>query len=227
MIDLTDIGRDYAMGEVRVHALAGVTLSIEAGESVAILGPSGSGKSTLLHVIGCLDTPTSGSYRLDGVEVARLGPAELAAVRNEKIGFVFQSFHLLPRSSALENVMLPLRLAGVGLGERRRRATELLERFGLGDRLRHRPAELSGGQQQRVALARALANRPRLLLADEPTGNLDSQSGADVMTLLGELNEAGTTLVVVTHDEELARASRRVIRMHDGRVVEDAGVAVG
>ena len=221
MIQLEDVGRDYTLGSTLVRALDSVNMSVAEGERLAILGPSGSGKSTLLHVLGCLDRPTSGRYRLDGVDVAGLDRDGLAAVRCEKVGFVFQRFHLMARQTALENVALPMRFAGVATGERRRRATELLTRVGLEDRLDHRPGELSGGQQQRVAVARALANRPRVLMADEPTGNLDSSSGEEVLQLLLELNGEGTTLLVVTHDEDLATRMGRVVRMLDGRVVKD------
>jgi len=221
MIRLEAVSKHHVMGATVVRALHEVDCSVERGEHVAVLGPSGSGKSTLLHVIGCLDTPTAGRYLLDGDDVSRLDPNRLAAVRNGRFGFVFQSFCLLPRSTALENVALPLRLAGVGRREREARAALLLDRVGLADRVRHRPGELSGGQQQRVAIARALANRPDVVLADEPTGNLDSRSGAEILTLLEELNAEGQTLVVVTHDEELAAHARRVVHMLDGRIQSD------
>ncbi len=223
MIELNDVGRDYTLGTTLVRALDAVNLHVEAGERLAILGPSGSGKSTLLHVLGCLDRPSRGSYHLDGVDVASLDRDELAAARCEKVGFVFQRFHLMPRQTALENVALPMRFAGMGAGERRRRAAQLLERVGLADRAQHRPGELSGGQQQRVAVARALANRPQILMADEPSGNLDSHSGEEIFELLLELNREGSTLVVVTHDEELAARLGRVVRMLDGRIVSDSG----
>ena len=221
MIQLEGIEKEYDQGEGAVHALREVDLCVEAGEWIAVLGQSGSGKSTLLHVIGCLDTPSRGRYLIDGEDVAGLDRNQLAALRNRRFGFVFQAFHLMPRASALENVALPLRFAGVPAEERRVRATELLCRVGLGDRLAHRPPELSGGQQQRVAVARALANRPDVILADEPTGNLDSHSGAEILALLEELNSEGQTLVVVTHDEGLAERAGRVIRMLDGRIVSD------
>ena len=223
MIELTGIDKEYAQGESTVHALRAVDLLVEAGESISILGPSGSGKSTLLHVIGCLDTPTRGRYLLEGEEVGSLDPGRMAEVRNRRFGFVFQSFHLLPRLSALENVAMPLRFAGKSTAEQRERAAALLERVGLTDRLTHRPSELSGGQQQRVAIARALANRPAVLLADEPTGNLDSHSGEEVVALLEELNGEGQTVIVVTHDEGLAARTSRVIRMLDGGIVADSG----
>ena len=223
MIELSGIAREYFQGTSAVRALREVDLSIDRGESIAILGPSGSGKSTLLHVLGCLDTPTQGRYTIDGEDALSLDRNRLAELRNRRFGFVFQAFHLMPRSTALENVALPLRFAGMALGERRRRALELLERVGLADRVDHLPTELSGGQQQRVAVARALACRPDVILADEPTGNLDSQSGTEIMALLDELNREGQTLVVVTHDEQLAARARRVIRVLDGRVVSDTG----
>jgi putative ABC transport system ATP-binding protein len=225
VIQLEGVSREYETGGARVHALRGVDLSIESGESVALLGPSGSGKSTLLHVVGCLDRPSAGTYRFAGRDVGSLSLDELAALRNGEFGFVFQRFHLMPRATALENVALPMRFAGVPGPERRRRAAELLARVGLSDRVRHRPAELSGGQQQRVAIARALANRPRVLLADEPTGNLDSESGAEIVALLQELHTEGATLIVVTHDEGLASRAHRVLRMHDGGIVADERVA--
>ncbi|MHC4379505.1 MAG: ABC transporter ATP-binding protein [Planctomycetota bacterium] len=221
MIEMQSISREYAQGESVVHALRDVSLRIEAGSYLSILGPSGSGKSTLMHLLGCLDTPTSGTYLLDGVEVGQLDVDAKARLRNRTIGFVFQRFHLMPRSTALQNVMMPMRFAGVAAADRKRRAKDLLERMGLGDRADHRPSELSGGQQQRVAIARALANRPPLLLADEPTGNLDSQSGNSIISLLEELHVEGTTVAVVTHDEELARRTHRVVRMLDGRIASD------
>ena len=203
-----------------MHALRGVDLAFEPGEYVALLGPSGSGKSTLLHILGCLDRPTSGTYHLDDIDTGGLDINGLAEIRNGKIGFVFQSFQLMPRLSALENVGMPMLFAGIRAGERRERAATLLDRVGLAPRAQHRPAELSGGQQQRVAIARALANRPSVLLADEPTGNLDSRSGQEIIRLLEELRDEGRTVIVVTHDEALARRARRVVRLLDGRVVE-------
>jgi putative ABC transport system ATP-binding protein len=222
MIELNDITKVYRMGDIEVQALRGVSLRVDAGEWVAITGASGSGKSTLMNIIGCLDRPTSGSYRLDGTEVATMDDRALAAVRNRKIGFVFQGFNLLARTSALANVELPLVYGGKGdHSERRRRAVAELERVGLGDRLEHRPNELSGGQQQRVAIARALVNDPALILADEPTGNLDSKSGDEIMDLFDSLHQQGMTLVVVTHDPDVAARAARIIHIKDGQVESD------
>jgi putative ABC transport system ATP-binding protein len=227
MIELSDITKVYRMGSagtaaLEVRALNGVSLCVEAGEWVAITGASGSGKSTLMNIIGCLDRPTAGSYRLDGTEVATMSDRALATVRNQKIGFVFQTFNLLARTSALANVELPLVYAGAGdRADRRRRAIAALERVGLGDRLEHRPNELSGGQQQRVAIARALINKPSIILADEPTGNLDSRSGAEIMDLFHDLHRQGMTLVMVTHDAEIAGQAERIVHIKDGRVESD------
>jgi putative ABC transport system ATP-binding protein len=220
LISLHDVRKVYHMEEVDVPALNGVSLDIAAGEFVAIMGHSGSGKSTLLNLLGCLDQPDSGRYVLDGQEVAGLGPDDLAGIRNRKIGFVFQNFNLLPRTSALENVELPLYYGPPIRGvERRERARSLLVRLGLGDRLAHHPGQLSGGQQQRVAIARALVNHPPLILADEPTGNLDSRSADDIMALFQELNRDGITLVMVTHEPDIARYAKRTINMKDGMIV--------
>ncbi|OGO69492.1 MAG: macrolide ABC transporter ATP-binding protein [Chloroflexi bacterium RBG_19FT_COMBO_62_14] len=221
VIDAEALVKTYKMGEVEVHALRGVSLKVRPGEVLSIMGPSGSGKSTLMNLIGCLDRPSTGSYRLDGEQVSDLSDDELAEIRSRKVGFVFQSFNLLGRQTALANVELPMRYAGVARG-RRQRATEALEAVGLGDRLRHRPNELSGGQQQRVAIARALVNSPSIVLADEPTGNLDSKSGDEVMRyLLGLNKDLGTTLVFVTHDPEIAARTKRIVRLFDGEIVED------
>ncbi len=221
LIEIRGLERHYRMGTEVVRALDGVDLDVERGEYVAIMGPSGSGKSTLMNLIGCLDTPTAGRYRLAGKEVSGMDDAELATIRNAEIGFVFQTFNLLPRTSALANVELPLVYARVPRAERRRRAREALERVGLGDRLGHQPSELSGGQRQRVAIARALVNSPSILLADEPTGNLDSRTSEEIMALVAELNDAGNTIVLVTHEEDIAAHARRIVRLRDGRVVED------
>jgi putative ABC transport system ATP-binding protein len=215
------IGKTFVAGGQRVEVLADVDLRIERGELVAIMGPSGSGKSTLLNVLGCLDRPTTGRYRLAGRTVSDLGVGEVAALRNRHIGFVFQSFNLLPRLTAVQNVELPLVYAGASARERRRRAVELLEGMGLGERAHHLPQQLSGGQQQRVAIARAIANRPALILADEPTGSLDSQSGRAILALFQTLNRSGVTLVMVTHDASVARHARRIVAVRDGRIVSD------
>ena len=215
---LRDVRRDYPLGDEPVHAVRSVSLEIADGEYVAVVGPSGCGKSTLLNLIGAIDRPTAGQVEIAGRDVSRLRDAEATRFRLLHVGFVFQRFYLLPALSALENVVLPMAEAGVSRAERRARAAELLAYVGLAARARHRPSQLSGGEQQRVAIARALANRPRLLLADEPTGELDAATGAEVIALLGRLNAEGTTVVVVTHDDELARAARRVVRMRDGRI---------
>jgi putative ABC transport system ATP-binding protein len=226
VIELYDVGKVYEMGTVRVDALRGVTLRIDEGEYVAIMGPSGSGKSTLMHILGCLDVPTSGSYRLAGEDVSVMDDVELAEVRNRRIGFVFQQFNLLPSLTALRNVELPLSYAAVDRSRRQLRAREALQRVGLGDRLDHRPNELSGGQQQRVAVARALATDPALVLADEPTGNLDSTATADVLALFDELHHAGRTVVLITHEAEVAERAARIIRIRDGAIVSDLAGAV-
>ncbi|MFN2632611.1 MAG: ABC transporter ATP-binding protein [Thermoanaerobaculia bacterium] len=221
LIDIRDITKVYQMGQEQVHALSGVTVGVDRGEYVAVMGPSGSGKSTLMNLIGCLDTPSSGSYVLNGREVAQMTDDELAAIRNQEIGFVFQTFNLLPRTSALQQVELPLVYSGLGRKERRERAIKSLESVGLADRMSHQPNELSGGQRQRVAVARALINNPSILLADEPTGNLDSQTGNEIMALFEDLNRRGNTIVLVTHEEDVAAHARRIVRLRDGKIRED------
>ena len=221
VIDIHDIERNFTMGDTLVRALHGVSLRIEPGEYVAIVGPSGSGKTTLMNVLGCLDTPTSGTYFLDGEEVSQLDDDALSHVRNEKIGFVFQTFNLLPRATALDNVALPLVYARTGRRERREAAKQALVRDELADRSEHRPDQLSGGQRQRVAIARALVNQPKLLLADEPTGNLDQRTGAEIIDLFETLNREGVTMVVVTHDPGIARRARRRVQIVDGEIVAD------
>jgi putative ABC transport system ATP-binding protein len=218
IIDLNDAFRTYDLGKIQVHALAGATLRVDEGEFVSIVGPSGSGKSTLMNILGCLDRPTSGSYRLDGTAVDALDDDALAAVRSRTIGFVFQSYNLLPRTSAVDNVATPLLYQGVPRGERVARARAALERMGLADRLDHEPSELSGGQQQRVAIARALVTEPRLILADEPTGNLDSSTGEEVLQLFHALNDAGATIVLITHDPDVAVRATRQVHVRDGRI---------
>ena len=225
MIEMNSIRKVYSTGKMEVEALRGVNLSIGSNEYVSIVGPSGSGKSTLMNLIGCLDTPTSGVYTLSGDNVAGLDRNQLAEVRNKRIGFVFQSFNLLPYASALENVALPLLFAGVSDKRRNERAKEMLDRVGLGDRMDHKPTELSGGQMQRVAIARALANEPAIILADEPTGNLDSASGHAIADLFGELHAAGQTIVMITHDNGLARIASRSVHIRDGEIVEDNRLA--
>ncbi|KAB2660507.1 MAG: ABC transporter ATP-binding protein [Verrucomicrobia bacterium] len=221
LLQLTKISRRYVMGSETIHALREIDVSIERGEYVAIMGPSGSGKSTLMNLLGCLDTPSSGEFHLNGSDVSRMDDNQLAELRNREIGFVFQSFHLLPRSDALHNVELPLIYSGMPPARRRQRALEVLDHVGLGDRVHHKPNEMSGGQRQRVAIARALVNNPSILLADEPTGNLDSRTGDEIMVLFEELWRKGNTIILVTHEEVVARHARRIIRLHDGLIASD------
>jgi len=221
LIRLRGIEKTYTVGIQEVPAVRGVDLDVARGEYLAIMGSSGSGKSTLMNLLGCLDTPTAGSYELNGRDVSGLGEDELASVRNRQVGFVFQTFNLLPRSTAQQNVELPLIYAGAGVAERRDRAVTALEQVGLGDRMHHRPNELSGGQRQRVAIARALVSEPSLILADEPTGNLDSQTSAEIMALLGDLDRGGRTVILVTHETDIAAYTRRIIRLHDGCIDSD------
>jgi putative ABC transport system ATP-binding protein len=221
LIETVDLWKTYIMGTEEIHALRGVSISIESGEYVAIMGPSGSGKSTLMNLIGCLDTPSKGSYLLNGKQVSQMNDNELARIRNEEIGFVFQTFNLLPRATALHNVELPLVYAGVTAKDRQDRAKLALQKVELGDRITHRPNELSGGQRQRVAIARALVNNPSILLADEPTGNLDSKTGAEIMALFERLHKAGNTIVLVTHEPDVAAFAYRAIHIRDGQVEND------
>lgn len=222
VVDVRNITKTYVLGEIQVKALRGVSFAIAPGEFVAIMGASGSGKSTLMNILGCLDQPTSGEYYLNGRELSKLSGSELARLRNKELGFVFQSYNLLPRLDAVRNVELPLIYAGVSSSERRERALAALKRVGLAERARHRPVELSGGQQQRVAIARALINEPKLLLADEPTGNLDTASSIEIMQIFQELNQRGITVILVTHEEDIAAFAKRILRFRDGLLIEDA-----
>ena len=222
VIEVKDLEKTYYVGDMEVNALRGVSFNILQSQFSTIMGPSGSGKSTLMHIIGCLDSPTKGEYHLNGENVANMQDDQLAKIRNKEIGFVFQKFHLLPRNTALENVMLPLKYASVGKTERSKKAMEALTQVGLADRVDHRPSELSGGQQQRVAIARALVNSPAILFADEPTGNLDSKTGEEVMNLLHELNDKGQTIVLITHEKEIADQTERTIFIRDGKIESDA-----
>jgi putative ABC transport system ATP-binding protein len=221
MIELSSITKTYRMGEVDITVLSNVSLSVRSGELIAIMGPSGSGKSTLMNIIGCLDRPTNGTYRFEDREISAMTDDELASIRNVKIGFVFQTFNLLPRFSALKNVEVPLVYSGVPARLRKERAIPVLQQVGLSDRMYHKPTELSGGQQQRVSIARALVNNPPLLLADEPTGNLDSRSGAEILNLLTGLNEQGVTIMIVTHDKDVAARCKRIINLKDGQIIND------
>jgi putative ABC transport system ATP-binding protein len=221
LIETQDLWKSYTMGSEQIHALSGVSLAIERGEYVAIMGPSGSGKSTLMNLIGCLDTPSRGSYLLNGKQVGQMNDDELARIRNEEIGFVFQTFNLLPRATALHNVELPLVYAGIPAADRLKRARASLDKVELGDRMGHRPNQLSGGQRQRVAIARALVNNPSILLADEPTGNLDSKTGVEIMSLFKRLHEAGNTIVLVTHEADIAAHAHRVLHIRDGKIEDD------
>jgi putative ABC transport system ATP-binding protein len=220
LIDLKDIYKIYQLGSAQINALDGLDCQIEKGEYVALMGPSGSGKSTLMNIIGCLDTPSKGIYSLNGTNVSDMSDDDLASIRNVEIGFVFQSFNLLPRTSAIENVSLPLVYAGISKNERMERAQKALEKVGLGDRADHKPNELSGGQRQRVAIARALINNPSIVLADEPTGNLDSKSSLEIMNLFGQIHQDGNTVVMVTHEEDIAKYAKRTIRMIDGKLAD-------
>ena len=222
VIEVKDLEKTYYVGDMEVYALRGVSFNILQSQFSTIMGPSGSGKSTLMHIIGCLDSPTKGEYHLNGENVANMQDDQLAKIRNKEIGFVFQKFHLLPRNTALENVMLPLKYASIGKTERSKKAMEALTQVGLADRVDHRPSELSGGQQQRVAIARALVNSPAILFADEPTGNLDSKTGEEVMNLLHELNNKGQTIVLITHEKEIADQTERTIFIRDGKIESDA-----
>lgn len=221
VIDINKIGKTYKIGEVIVNALVTVDLKIEKGEYVALMGPSGSGKSTLMNILGCLDTPSRGAYKLNGIDVSHMSDNELAEIRNKEIGFIFQTFNLLARNSSLENVALPLVYAGIGKTERLAKAQQALQSVGLGDRVEHKPNELSGGQRQRVAIARALVNNPAIILADEPTGNLDTKTSHEIMDLLEEIHKKGNTVIIVTHEEDIAKRAKRIVRLRDGIIESD------
>jgi putative ABC transport system ATP-binding protein len=221
VIDINKIGKTYKIGEVVVNALVTVDLKIDKGEYVALMGPSGSGKSTLMNILGCLDTPSRGSYKLNGIDVSHMTDNELAEIRNKEIGFIFQTFNLLARNSSLENVALPLVYAGIGKTERLEKANQALQSVGLGDRVEHKPNELSGGQRQRVAIARALVNNPAIILADEPTGNLDTKTSHEIMDLLEEIHKKGNTVIIVTHEEDIAKRAKRIVRLRDGIIESD------
>ena len=221
LINISDIKRDFILGNEKINVLKGINLEIQKGEYVALMGPSGSGKSTLMNILGCLDTPTSGSYILNGNDVSKMHDNELAEIRNKEIGFVFQTFNLLPRTTALDNVALPMIYAGFSKSERKKRAEEVLTQVGLSDRMDHQPNQLSGGQRQRVAVARALVNKPSIILADEPTGNLDSKTSIEIMMLFEEIHKNGNTVILVTHEEEIAAYAKRVIRLRDGNIESD------
>ncbi len=227
MIRIENLWKVYSNGKIKVEALRGISLEIEEGEFVAIMGPSGSGKSTMMNILGCLDRPTDGKYELDNAKIQEGDNLDLAQIRNKKIGFVFQSFNLLPRTSALKNVELPMLYGNVKPKERNQRAVKALERVGLGDRIHHKPNELSGGQKQRVAIARALVNNPVVILADEPTGNLDSKSSEEIMAIFKELNKEGATIIIVTHELDIAKKTKRIVSFKDGEIVEDKRVATG
>ncbi len=226
IIKIQDITKFYKVGNQLVKALNGVDMNVNRNEFVALMGPSGSGKSTLMNIIGCLDTPTAGSYILNQKDVSRMIDDELAEIRNKEIGFIFQTFNLLPRYSTLENVALPLVYAGIGKTERNKRASEVLEQVGLGDRMKHKPNELSGGQRQRVAVARALVNEPSIILADEPTGNLDTKTSYEIMALLDDIHRSGNTIILVTHEEDIAQHAKRIVRLRDGKIEQDQMAAV-
>jgi putative ABC transport system ATP-binding protein len=221
LINITNIKRDFELGSETIYVLKGIDLQINKGEYVALMGPSGSGKSTLMNILGCLDTPTSGSYILNGKDVSQMHDDDLAEIRNKEIGFVFQTFNLLPRTTALDNVALPMIYAGFPKSERNKRATEVLKQVGLDDRMDHQPNQLSGGQRQRVAVARALVNHPSIILADEPTGNLDSKTSVEIMKLFGDIHAAGNTVILVTHEEDIAKYAHRIIRLRDGLIESD------